>query len=140
MLEIALLNVSGRPNGFMNNIIPAWRLWYSENWRVKINGRYDEFLLLKENILSMQSVLLFLTCYQRKYKKVSLFFYWILLKLLEKLAVQIKLFSIPFTVCNTAWKVSKYGVFPGPYLSVFSPNAGKYGSEKAPYLDTFHAV
>ena len=27
-----------------------------------------------------------------------------------------------------------------PYLSVFSPNAGKYGPEKTPYLDTFHAV
>ena len=27
-----------------------------------------------------------------------------------------------------------------PYLSVFSPNAGKYGPEKAPYLDGFHAV
>ena len=26
------------------------------------------------------------------------------------------------------------------YLSVFSPNAGKYVSEKTPYLDTFHAV
>ena len=26
------------------------------------------------------------------------------------------------------------------YLSVFSPNAGKYGSEKTPYLDTFHTV
>ena len=25
-------------------------------------------------------------------------------------------------------------------LSVFSPNAGKYGPEKTPYLDTFHAV
>ena len=24
--------------------------------------------------------------------------------------------------------------------TVFSPNAGKYGAEKAPYLDTFHAV
>ena len=46
---------------------------------------------------------------------------------------------------NTAWKVSKYGVFSGPYLStkylsLFSPNAGKYGPEKTPYLDTFHAV
>ena len=50
----------------------------------------------------------------------------------------------------TAWKVSKYGVFCGPYfpafglnteyLSVFCPNAGKYGPEKTPYLDTFHAV
>ena len=27
-----------------------------------------------------------------------------------------------------------------PYLSVFGPNAGKYGPEKTPYLDTFHAV
>ena len=26
------------------------------------------------------------------------------------------------------------------YLSVVSPNAGKYGPEKTPYLDTFHAV
>ena len=26
------------------------------------------------------------------------------------------------------------------YLSVFSQNAGKYGPEKTPYLDTFHAV
>ena len=27
-----------------------------------------------------------------------------------------------------------------PYISVFSSNAGKYGPEKTPYLDTFHAV
>ena len=40
----------------------------------------------------------------------------------------------------TAWKVSKYRVFSTPYLSVFSPNAGKYGPEKTPYLDTFHAL
>ena len=26
------------------------------------------------------------------------------------------------------------------YLSVFSPNAGKYGPQISPYLDTFHAV
>ena len=26
------------------------------------------------------------------------------------------------------------------YLSVFCPNAGKYGPQKTPYLDTFHAV
>ena len=30
-------------------------------------------------------------------------------------------------------KRSKYGVFSGP-------NTGKYGPEKPPYLDTFHAV
>ena len=47
-------------------------------------------------------------------------------------------------------EVSKYGIFSGPhsewirkdisYLSVFSPNVGKQGPEKTPYLDTFHAV
>ena len=26
------------------------------------------------------------------------------------------------------------------YLTVFSPNGGKYGPEKTPYMDTFHAV
>ena len=26
------------------------------------------------------------------------------------------------------------------YLSVFTPNAGKYGPETTPYLDTFHTV
>ena len=50
-------------------------------------------------------------------------------------------------------KMSKYGVISGPYfpafvlntercayLSVFSPNAGKYGAELTPYLDNFPVV
>ena len=40
----------------------------------------------------------------------------------------------------TTWKVSKYGVFSGLYFPIFGPNTGKYGPQKAPYLDTFHAV
>ena len=43
--------------------------------------------------------------------------------------------------------MSKYGVFSGPYFpvvglntEVFGLKTGKYGPEKAPYLDTFHAV
>ena len=48
--------------------------------------------------------------------------------------------------------MSKYGVISGPYcpvfapylsfqyLSVFSPNTGKYGKEITPYLDSFHAM
>ena len=40
----------------------------------------------------------------------------------------------------TAWKVSKYGVFSGPYFPAFGLNTGKYGPKKSPYLDTFHAV
>ena len=48
-------------------------------------------------------------------------------------------------ICNVtesiaAWKVSKYGVFSGPYFPVISRNMGKYGLEKTLYLDTFHAV
>ena len=34
----------------------------------------------------------------------------------------------------------KYAVFSGPYFPVFSPNTGKYGPEKTPYLDSFYAV
>ena len=41
--------------------------------------------------------------------------------------------NLKFYFRLTAWKVSKYGVFPGP-------NAGKYGPEKTPYLGTFRAV
>ena len=54
---------------------------------------------------------------------------------------------------HTAWKISKYGVFLArifphsdwirrgtQYLSIFSPNLGKYGPEKTPYSETFHAV
>ena len=37
----------------------------------------------------------------------------------------------------TAWKVSKHGVFSGPYFPVFGLNTGKYEQEKIPYLDTF---
>ena len=37
-------------------------------------------------------------------------------------------------------KVSKYGIFSGPHFHVFSPNTGKYGPKKTPYLDTFHAA
>ena len=36
--------------------------------------------------------------------------------------------------------MSKYGDFSGPYFNVFGMNTGKYGPEKSPYLDTFHAV
>ena len=37
-------------------------------------------------------------------------------------------------------KVSKYGVFSGPYFAVFRPNTGKCGPEITPHLDTFHAA
>ena len=43
-------------------------------------------------------------------------------------------------VGDTEWKLFKFGVFSVPYFLVFSPNAGKYGPEKTPYLDNLHAV
>ena len=42
--------------------------------------------------------------------------------------------------CFFAQKVSKYDTFFGPYFSVFSPNTGKCGPQKAPYLDSFYAM
>ena len=47
---------------------------------------------------------------------------------------------LPSQVKGTAWKVSKYGVFSGPYFHVFGLNTGKYGPEKTPYLGTFHTM
>ena len=41
---------------------------------------------------------------------------------------------------HTAWKVSKYEVFSGPYFPVFGLNIGKYGPEKTPHMNTLHAV
>ena len=52
--------------------------------------------------------------------------------------IQISLRSGIFA--NTAWKVSKYGAFSGPYFPVFGLNTGKYEPEKTSYFDTFHAV
>ena len=43
-------------------------------------------------------------------------------------------------ILNTAWNVSKYEIFFGPYFPVFGLNTGKYRPEKTLYLDTFHAV
>ena len=40
---------------------------------------------------------------------------------------------IIFLITFITWKVSKYGVFSGPYFPAF-------GQEKTPYLDSFHAV
>ena len=38
-------------------------------------------------------------------------------------------------------KLSKYGVFSGPYFSVFGLNTEKYGPKKKnPYLDTFYSI
>ena len=58
----------------------------------------------------------------------------------EVFILMIILVIIKLFATITAWKVSKYGVFSGPHFPVFSPSTGKYGQEKALYLDSFHAV
>ena len=80
-LKLTLLNAWGK--SFMTNYFSAWRLWPSKNLSVKIDKRYNGFLLLKENILSIQSVL-FLDAILPKYKKFSLFYHWIPNKVVRK--------------------------------------------------------
>ena len=43
-------------------------------------------------------------------------------------------------VLATAWKVSKYGFFSGPYFSGFGLNTGKYGPEKTPYFEHYYCI
>ena len=50
------------------------------------------------------------------------------------------LYYVRDTILHIAWKLSKYAGFSGPYFPVFSLNTGKYGPEKSPSLDTFHAM
>ena len=59
-----------------------------KNWSGKINERYNEFLLLKDSILSIQSVLLlfFLHTTLHKHKKVSLFFTEYTIKVVRKVS------------------------------------------------------
>ena len=44
------------------------------------------------------------------------------------------------TFDGTARKVSKHGVFSSPHFPLFGLNIEKYGPEKTPYLNSFHAV
>ena len=46
--------------------------------------------------------------------------------------------SFFWSVFSHIW--TEYGEIRTRKNSVFSPNAGKYGPEKTPYLETFHAV
>ena len=98
-LKLTVFNVWGMPNGFMTNYIPAWRLWPSKNWSVKINERYNKFCLLNENILSVQLFFFFFTCYTAQTQiNFSTCLLNTLLKLSEKRMAQISLFSIPLAV------------------------------------------
>ena len=63
-----------------------------------------------------------------------------LVKVSSKEFITLKFLQINRIMRFTAWKWSKYGVSSGPYFPVFGLNTGKYGPEKTPYLNTFHAV
>ena len=56
-----------------------------------------------------------------------------LIKLFLFVSTLISCNAIPLRLRINARKVSRYGVFSGPYCPVFGP-------EKTPYLDTFYAV
>ena len=83
LLKLILLNFWGIANVFITNYVPPWWLWPSKNWGVKNNDRYNEFLLFKKNILSIQSALrfFFLHATLHKHKKFLYFLLNILLQL-----------------------------------------------------------
>ena len=94
--------------------------YHEENWLKECPVEFKPHLYLLQ---SLESALLFRECmsfkdqnlkFKVKHEKLGSFF--------------------------TAWKVSKYGVFPGPYFPVFELNTEIYGPEKPPYLDTSHPV
>ena len=48
---------------------------------------------------------------------------------LQKVKNRMKKNKYMYQLGITVWKLSKYGVFSGPYFLVFCPNMGKYGPE-----------
>ena len=71
---------------------------------------------------------------------MAYFWYLCFIVNFKKYLAHIKKKHLIFGIILSAWKVSKYGVFSGPYFAVFSQIKGKYGPEKTPYLDNFQAV
>ena len=75
---------------------------------------------------------------------------WVVIAIITRF-IEISIALLRKLFCNwpTVQKLSKYGNISGPYfpafglntyLSIFSPNVGKYGPEITPYFDTLHAV
>ena len=56
-LIFLILDIWDMPSSFMTNWVTAWSLWPSKKWSVEIMGRYNGFLSLEVNILSIQSVI-----------------------------------------------------------------------------------
>ena len=96
------------------------------------------------------------TFFQNFWQVQSCFFCrtWLFIAILkEKITCDFRKISTPCALDSTAWKVSKHGVFSGPYFRAFRLNMerysvslciqsewGKIRTRKTPYLDTFHAV
>ena len=102
--------------------------------------------------LFLETLELASTMYESEFYPVVVFWNGVLNFRKLFLSLLLVLRAIPKTF--TAWKVSKYKVFSGPYFPSFGLNVGrcsvslciqsecekKYRPEKTPYLDTFHAV
>lgn len=86
------------------------RLWPSKNLSIKINHRYNGFLLLQENILSVIEFAIFIPCSTAR----------ILLKLLEKLELQIKLFNVPLAACKRILKIYDVPIIYDSFTSVLN--------------------
>ena len=75
---------------------------------------------------------------QRKLRIWTLFTQWTWLVKLTLTVHQSSLLDCQ--LFNWPWHCVKSVQIRSFFWSVFSPNAGKYGPEKTPYLDTFHTV
>ena len=119
-----------------NKFAEAWRVW-KFRWLKK-----KEIKEIKRKLL-FGGVNMIAWRYDRKGWDIILFSFW-------DFYLHIFIYLWFSTLCE---KCPKYGVLSGPYfphsdwmrrdtkyLSVFSPNARKYGPKKTPYLDTFHKV
>ena len=69
----------------------------SKNWSVKSTERFNEFLLLNQNILSIKPIFLFLYDIQNKHKYFSLFFIEYTIKVVRKVSSADR--TISYTAC-----------------------------------------
>ena len=119
--------------------------WICEHWKILSHG---------QRVLNSNGKI---SCFKNKLlnfswtKKISNESF-LTFRELQPLVSYKRVFCKKNTCTGTAWRVSKYGDFSGPYfphsdwirrgtdyLSVFSPNEGKYGPEKTlPYSESWY--
>ena len=121
-----------------------WILWSFQEHLFYRTLPNDFFSNLSHSfILHRSFIYLFGPSFVRKIHKNSQFWYLFILQIHLVLYIVNVFYTIDQNINRS---ISPYEViavlqyYSTKYLSVFSPNAGKYGPEITPYLDTFHAV